>query len=88
MLSSTPAGEANHRAGTETAATNIHGDLLYFNDLVLVLKICFPRFLAGAIQKYKGVSVQVHNRRVKHLLMIKCIVRLGSFRGTVEFSGH
>jgi len=87
MLSSTPAGEANHRAGTETAATNIHGDLLFFNDLVLVLKICFLRFLAAAIHECKGVSVQFHNRRVKHLLMIKCIVRIGSFRGAVEFSG-
>jgi hypothetical protein len=38
MLFSSPAGKANHRAGAETAATNIHGHLLCAHDPQLVMK--------------------------------------------------
>jgi hypothetical protein len=80
MLFPAPAGEASHRTGTETAATNIHGHLLISNTLLAVLKIFFSRFFAGSIQECKGVSVQVHYHRVRLLLMIKSRMRIGWFR--------
>jgi hypothetical protein len=54
MLFSASAGKANHRSGTETAATNIHGHLLRAHDPQPVIKKLIVAIFSGSIMLKGG----------------------------------